>query len=85
MDALYMERGHELYYEGCRKVDMIRFGRYYTDMKALGREPSSEYFPLPNYAVEQAKQSGYKLTQYYTRDNYDGRRKTIDKQIENES
>ena len=75
MDALYMERGHELYYEGCRKVDMIRFGRYYTDMKALGREPSSEYFPLPNYAVEQAKQSGYKLTQYYTRDNYDGPKK----------
>ena len=75
MDALYMERGHELYYEGCRKVDMIRFGRYYTDMKALGREASSEYFPLPNYAVEQAKQSGYKLTQYYTRDNYDGPKK----------
>ena len=72
LDAIYMERGHELFYEGCRKVDMIRFGRYYSDMKALGREPSSEYFPLPNYAVQQAKQSGYKLTQYYTRDNYDG-------------
>lgn len=72
LDAIYMERGHELYYEGCRKVDMIRFGRYYTDMKATGREPSSEYFPIPNYAVQQAEQSGYKLTQYYTRDNYDG-------------
>lgn len=70
--AIYRERGHELFYEGCRKVDMIRFGRYYSDMKALGREPSSEYFPLPNYAVQQAAQSGYKLTQYYTRDNYDG-------------
>lgn len=75
MDALLIERGHELYYEGCRKIDMIRFNKYYTLMKASGREPSSEYFPIPNYAVEQAAASGYKLTQYYTRDNYDGQKK----------
>ena len=75
LDALLMERGHELYYEGCRKIDLIRFNKYYTAMKATGREPSSEYFPLPDYAVNQAKEKGKTLTQYFTRDNYDGPKK----------
>jgi hypothetical protein len=75
LDALLLERGHELFYECCRKIDMIRFGKYYTLMKATGREPSSQYFPIPDYAVQQAKSSGYTLTQYYTRDNYDGPKK----------
>lgn len=72
LDALLEERGHELFYEGERKVDLIRFGKYYTLMSASGRTPTSEYFPLPNYAVQQAEASGYTLDQYYTRDNYDG-------------
>lgn len=75
LDALYMERGHELYYEGCRKVDMISFGCYYTDMKATDRTPSCEYFHIPDYAVKQAQQSCYKLTQNNTCDNYDGPKK----------
>lgn len=72
MEALLAERGHELWFEGCRKIDLIRFGKYYTTMKALGRTPTSEYIPLPDYAVEQAAKNGYDLRQYYTRDNYDG-------------
>ena len=75
MDALLEERGHELYYEGCRKIDMIRFNKYYTLMSASGRVPSSQYFPLPNYAVEQSAASGHDLEQYFTRDNYDGPKK----------
>ena len=75
LDALLEERGHELWFEGCRKIDLIRFGKYYTVMNALGRTPSSQYIPLPDYAVEQAKNSGYTLEQYYTRDNYDGPKK----------
>lgn len=75
LNALLAERGHELYYEGCRKIDLIRFNQYYTIMKESGREPSSEYFPIPNYAVNQAAESGYQLTQYFTRDNYDGPKK----------
>lgn len=75
LDALLTERGHELYYEGCRKVDLIRFNKYYTIMNKIGRTPSSQYFPLPNFAVEQAASSGYELTQYYTRENYDGPKK----------
>lgn len=72
LDALLTERGHEFMYEGGRKVDLIRFNRYYTVMKAYGRTPSSEYFPIPNFAVQQASEAGYTLTQYFTRDDYDG-------------
>ena len=72
LDALLMERGHEMMFEGCRKIDLIRFGKYYTQKTACGSKPSSQYFPIPDYAVQQAQNSGYTLTQYYTRDNYDG-------------
>lgn len=75
MDALLEERGHELWFEGQRKIDLIRFNKYYTTMSALGRTPTSEYIPLPDYAVEQAKNSGHTLEQYFTRDNYDGPKK----------
>ena len=75
LDALLLERGHELLFEGCRKIDLIRFGKYYQTMSARGRTPDSEYFPIPNFSVEQAKNSGYTFTQYYTRPDYDGPQK----------
>ena len=75
MDALLLERGHETLYEGCRKIDLIRFGKYYQTMVACGRTPESEYFPIPNFSVEQAADAGYTLTQYYTRPDYDGPQK----------
>ena len=75
LDALLAERGHELYYEGCRKIDLIRFNKYYTLMTASGRTPSSQYFPIPDFAVNQAAESGLTLEQYFTRDNYDGPKK----------
>lgn len=75
MNALLEERGHELMFEGCRKIDLIRFGKYYTLMNSIGRTPSSEYLPIPDYAVDQAAASGYTLDQYFTRDNYDGPKK----------
>ena len=28
LDALLLERGHELLFEGCRKIDLIRFGKF---------------------------------------------------------
>lgn len=72
MDALLMERGHELFFEGCRKIDLIRFNKYYTVMKDAGRAPTSQYFPIPDYLIRKAKDAGYNLTQYFTRDDYDG-------------
>ena len=75
LDALLLERGHEMLYEGTRKIDLIRFGKYYKTMEALGRTPTSEYFPIPNFSVEQAANSGYDFKQYYTRPDYDGPQK----------
>lgn len=77
MDALLMERGHELLFEGCRKIDLIRFNKYYTIMSAFGesRTPTSQYVPIPDYAVQMASQSGKTLNQYFTREDYDGPKK----------
>ena len=77
MDALLAERGHELLFEGCRKIDLIRFNKYYTTMSAFGesRTPTSQYVPIPDYAIQLAEQAGKTLTQYFTRDDYDGPKK----------
>lgn len=77
MDALITERGHELLFEGCRKIDLIRFNRYYTTMSAFGesRTPTSQYVPIADYAVQMAERAGKTLTQYFTRDDYDGPKK----------
>ena len=77
MDALLIERGHELLFEGCRKIDLIRFNKYYTTMSAFveRRIPTSQYVPIPDYAIELAKQSGKTLEQYFTREDYDGPKK----------
>lgn len=72
MDALLAERGHEFLYEGFRKIDLIRFNVFYTKMSALGRTPTSQYWPVPNFSINQAAESGYELTQYFTRPDYDG-------------
>lgn len=75
LEAILVERGHECLYEGGRKIDLIRFGKYYTYMSERGRTPDSEYWPVPNFSVQQAQESGYTLKQYYTRPDYDGPQK----------
>lgn len=71
LDALLLERGHELFFEGCRKIDLIRFNKYATSCaKYKGVIPTSQYFPLPNYAVNQASEHGCQLIQTYEREGY---------------
>ena len=71
MDALLAERGHELLYEGCRKIDLIRFNKYRHNVKAIkGREPSHQYVPLPDYTIRQAESYGKQLEQFYERPDY---------------
>lgn len=68
MDALLMERGHELMYEGLRKIDLIRFNKYRYNCKLYkGFEPTHQYMPLPNYAVKQAETYGKTLEQFFER------------------
>lgn len=68
MDAVLMERGHELMFEGCRKIDLIRFNKY-RELTTLrkGHTPTHQYMPIPNYAVQQAENYGKLLTQWYER------------------
>lgn len=68
MDALLAERGHELVYEGCRKIDLIRFNKYNHNTTLIkGIAPTDQYIPIPNYAVQQAASYDKKLEQSYTR------------------
>lgn len=68
MDALLAERGHELLYEGGRKVDLIRFNKYRRICKIIkGLAPTGQYLPIPNYAVNQAESYGKTLKQFYER------------------
>ena len=71
MDALLAERGHELLYEGTRKIDLIRFNRFRHNNKLIkGLAPTSQYAPIPNYAVEQAETFGKTLVQFWERPDY---------------
>ncbi len=68
MDALLMERGHELYYEGHRKIDLVRFNKYRRNCTLYkGMTPTHQYMPLPNFAVQQAESYGKTLTQTFER------------------
>jgi hypothetical protein len=70
LDAILLERGHEFLYEGCRKVDLIRFNKYRSILTKKGKAPTSQYFPIPQYAVDQAAAAGKILTQIYERPDY---------------
>jgi len=71
MDALLAERGHELLYEGGRKIDLIRFNKYRHNCIAIkGNAPTSQYIPIPDYAVKQATTYGKTLTQFFERPGY---------------
>lgn len=71
MDALLMERGHELFFEGKRKIDLIRFNKYRHNCTLYkGETPTHQYIPLPNYAVEEAESYGKTLTQTFERDGW---------------
>lgn len=70
LTALLAERGHEFLYEGFRKIDLVRFNVYRKTMKAYNRTPTSQYFPIPKYAVDQAAAAGKNLSQTYERPDY---------------
>jgi hypothetical protein len=68
MDALLLERGHEMLYEGQRKIDLIRFNKYRRNCTLYkGMTPTHQYMPLPDYAIQQAESYGKALTQEFVR------------------
>jgi hypothetical protein len=71
MEALLAERGHELLYEGHRKIDMIRFNKFRHNIRAIKNlTPTHQYLPIPDYAIRQAEQYGKSLTQTFERPEY---------------
>ncbi len=72
LEALLTERGHEMLYEGMRKIDLIRFNKFaLRSFQIKGVVPTHQYMPLPNYAVQQAEESyGKSLTQTYEREGW---------------
>ena len=72
LDALLVERGHELWFEGLRKIDLIRFNKFAQNNKAIkGKVPTHQYIPLPNYAIDEATEIGKELVQTYAREGWE--------------
>ena len=52
-NAILRERGWELYFEGVRRMDLIRFGQWESALKEAGKTPGpSPYFPVPQYVLD---------------------------------
>jgi hypothetical protein len=55
-EFLLAERGRELYYEGCRRDDLIRFGKFISNAKARGKD-AKDYqvlFPIPSSVITES-------------------------------
>ncbi len=70
IDKLLWERAHELWYEGCRRQDLIRNNKYVETMSkkciSFGRTDyitslgtNAHLFPLPPSAVNEGKKGGF--------------------------
>lgn len=71
LDAILTERGHELYYEGCRKIDLIRHNKYARKVFEVKKTvPTHQYMPLPDYAVRACQENGVVLEQTFQRDGW---------------
>ncbi|MGV3604424.1 MAG: RagB/SusD family nutrient uptake outer membrane protein [Dyadobacter fermentans] len=52
-DAILRERGWEFYFEGIRKIDLVRHGKWASSLEAAGKvtRGPSELFPVPQYVI----------------------------------
>ncbi|MDE6872483.1 MAG: RagB/SusD family nutrient uptake outer membrane protein [Bacteroidales bacterium] len=72
LDELLVERGRELWFEGMRKIDLVRFNRYACNCrKYKGKIPTHQYVPIPNYAVDEAAEYGKELQQTFSREGWE--------------
>jgi hypothetical protein len=53
LDNLLAERGRELYLEGWRRNDMVRFGKFNAPMqeRPQASDPTKVVFPIPTIAL----------------------------------
>lgn len=58
LDDILLERGHELWFEGARREDLIRHGKYVAYARAKGSTTTQEWFtrmPLPQRVIIEGK------------------------------
>lgn len=59
LDANLLERGHELWYEGCRRSDLIRYGRYIEYARIYKKSATAQDYmnlwPLPQDVIDESK------------------------------
>ncbi|HEX6846368.1 MAG TPA: RagB/SusD family nutrient uptake outer membrane protein [Chitinophagaceae bacterium] len=62
-DAILRERGWELYFEGQRRIDLIRMGKWAQALTAVGKNPvpGPALYPVPQYMLDLGMQqtTGY--------------------------
>lgn len=58
--AILKERGWDLFFEGYRRIDLIRFGKWNEALQSVGKTVGPALFPIPEYKIQQ---SANKLTQ----------------------
>ncbi|RVT79629.1 RagB/SusD family nutrient uptake outer membrane protein [Flavobacterium sufflavum] len=58
--AILKERGWDLFFEGYRRIDLIRFGKWNQALQSVGKTPGPALFPIPEYKIQQ---SNNKLSQ----------------------
>lgn len=64
LNILLRERGFELYWEGLRRTDQIRFGQYEdTWTEKTSNDVNKRLFPIPQSAIDGASNAGDFLTQ----------------------
>lgn len=64
IDILYRERGFELYWEGLRRTDQIRYGRYEDSWtEKTDSDVNKRLFPIPQSAIDGASNEGDFLIQ----------------------
>ncbi len=53
-DMILLERGHEFYNEGHRRMDLIRTGKFVSDAQARGKnaQPFHVLFPIPQVVID---------------------------------
>src|SRR5690606_19718053 len=53
-DQILLERGHEFYNEGHRRMDMIRHGKFISDAVRRGKkaQPYHIVFPIPQVVID---------------------------------
>ena len=71
LDAILMERGHEFFFEGFRKIDLIRHNRFAQEMHRYKNvTPPLQYIPLPNFVLQMSELYGVDVEQTYERPEY---------------